>query len=325
MTLPGSWRPTLRDLLACPSDHSQLDYCGDALVCAQGHRFEIEQGIPIFAKSPRVEAVPGNMAPCKPPAGDATFIDPFVNDWIVNTNGNLYWPVRGKLPRYPIPEWPFLPGQGQRLVDIGCGWGRWSASAAWAGYQPIGVDVHVDALVAAVRVSRQLEVQADFVCGDVDRLPFHSKSIDVIFSYSVLQHLERSTVLGFFTEASRVLRLGGTCLIQLPNRFGAANIWKQMRRGFRDAKSGTFEMRYWSKAEICRGFRDAGMATPRIRTDGFLSQNARASDVDLLSPAGKLVVLASEAGRRASEGLPFLTNVADSLWIESRKENAPGF
>lgn len=81
-------------------------------------------------------------------------IDTFVNDWIVNTNGNLYWRVRGKLPRYPIPNWRFGSGNGKVLVDIGCGWGRWSIAAAHAGFEPIGVDVHIDGLAAASRVAR---------------------------------------------------------------------------------------------------------------------------------------------------------------------------
>src|SRR6267143_4955553 len=77
------------------------------------------------------------------------------------------------------------------------GWGRWTIAAARAGYTPIGMDLHIDALEAASRVSRQVGVRADYVCADVEHLPFRSGSIDVFFSYSVLQHLERAQVMGF--------------------------------------------------------------------------------------------------------------------------------
>jgi SAM-dependent methyltransferase len=318
MSFEASAKVTLIDLLACPSDHTFLELNGDHLICAQGHRFAMEQGMPIFAANPRRELTPGNMAPCQPADDREAAVDPFVNDWIVNTNGNLYWQARGKLKRYPIPQWPYAAGRGEIVVDIGCSWGRWSAAAARAGYRPIGVDVHVDALAAAGRVTRKLGLEADFVCADADRLPFRSKSVDIIFSYSVLQHLERAVVKRFFADAARVLKPGGTCLIQLPNRFGLLSLLQQMRRGFREAKAGTFEMRYWSAGEISEGLREAELRAIEIRTDGFFSQNPRASDRDLLSAKGRLIVTLSEAGRRASEILPLLTYFADSFWVEAK-------
>jgi SAM-dependent methyltransferase/uncharacterized protein YbaR (Trm112 family) len=310
---------SLLETLACPFDHARLyPHEQDGLLCDEGHRFEVEQGIPIFALNARRESTPRNMAPCNVGIGAKSAVDPFVNDWIVNTNGNLYWSVRGKLSRYPIPKWPYLQGEGRVLLDIGCSWGRWSMAAARAGYRPIGVDVHLDALFAASRVTNQLGLASDFVCAGADSLPFRSKSVDVIFSYSVLQHLDRTMVKRFFADAARVLRPGGVCMVQLPNRFGLVSALQQTRRGFRDGRAGTFEMRYWSAREIRRALSEAGLTEARIRTDGFLSQNPRGSDKDLLSAAGKLIVSASELGRRASEIIPALTHVADSLWVESK-------
>lgn len=306
------------DILACPAHRATLGQTGDHLVCPEGHGFEVEQGIPVFSNAPRREAVPHNMAPVSAGGDVDPKIDPFVSNWIVNTNGNLYWSVRGKLSRYPIPRWPFPPGKGKRVLDVGCSWGRWSVAAARADYNAIGLDVHLDSLIAARRVSGQLGVRALFVCGDADALPLRSESMDVVFSYSVLQHLERPTVARFLGEAARVLKPGGVCLIQLPNRFGLASFLQQLKRGMREAKPGTFEMRYWSRGEIRKGMAEAGFKWAKISADGFLSQNARKSDMDMLSPAGKLIVLISEAGRRAADILPAFVYVADSLWIESR-------
>jgi SAM-dependent methyltransferase/uncharacterized protein YbaR (Trm112 family) len=313
----ASWHNDLLRVLACPTDHGALRSVDGALACEQGHRFTIEQGIPVFSSHPRRERVPGNMAPCEY-FGKDRGIDPFVDDWVVNTNGNLYWKVRGKLPRYPIPQWPFLPGDGKLLVDVGCSWGRWTIAATRAGYRPIGMDVHLDALAAATRVSQQLGVKADFICAGVEALPFQTASIDLLFCYSVLQHLDRATVRGFFREVARLLKPRGICLVQLPNTFGLYNILRQLKRGCREAKPGTFEMRYWSRGEIGKAVENAGLKDLRIRTDGFFSQNPQLSDLDLLSAGGKLIVLASEAGRKAATALPILTRVADSLWIEAR-------
>jgi SAM-dependent methyltransferase/uncharacterized protein YbaR (Trm112 family) len=311
--------PSLRllQLLACPLDNSPLEYRESLLTCPQGHQFHVEEEIPILAERPRREPVPGNMGPCVFQAGPSA-IDPFVNDWIVNTNGNLYWSLRGKLPRYPIPIWPFPPGTGKTVVDIGCGWGRWCIAAARSGYCPVGVDVHVDALAAASRVFKQLGVQGDLVCSDADHLPVRSQSVDLVFSYSVLQHLDKAVVRRFFGEVRRVLKPGGSCLVQLPNRFGIVSALQQLKRGFREARVGTFEMRYWSIREIEQAIAAAGLSRPQIRADGFLSQNPQAADLDLLPARAKGIVAISEAGRRTAQALPVLTHFADSLWIEAR-------
>jgi len=307
----------LTEVVACPWDRTNLRPYNGGFICEDGHEFAVENDIPILTDAVRREAVPANMAPCPHDLEDAS-VDAFVNDWIVNTNGNLYWRARGRLPRYPIPSWPFWKGDGKILVDVGCGWGRWSIASAGAGFRPIGLDVHIDALSAAQRVSKQLGVQANYLCSSVDRMPFRSASVDVVFSYSVLQHLDRQTVARFFKESFRVLKVGGRCLVQLPNASGLYNILLQARRGFRDGSPGTFEMRYWSISSIRDAVEKAGFHDLAIRTDGFFSQNPQMSDLDLLSLVGKLIVLVSLAARNTARVIPTLTRFADSLWIECR-------
>jgi SAM-dependent methyltransferase/uncharacterized protein YbaR (Trm112 family) len=310
----------LLGVLACPLDYTLLRVNRGGVCCAQQHSFAIEQGLPVFTEHPRREPVPLNMPPCPQSGrdGQPQVVDSFVNDWIVNTNGNLYWRARGRLTRYPIPEWTFGRGEGKTLLDIGCSWGRWCIAAERAGFRSIGVDVHIDALAAAERVSRQLDARCSFVCCDADALPVRSRSIDFIFSYSVLQHIDRTKVLRIFGEIARVLKPSGRCIIQLPNAFGPLSIVQQLKRGFRDAKPGSFEMRYWSRNTIRRSLDEAGLRGVQIHTDGFLSQNPQLSDLDLLTPGGRLIVVACYAGRKAANALPILTRVADSWWIEAQ-------
>jgi ubiquinone/menaquinone biosynthesis C-methylase UbiE/uncharacterized protein YbaR (Trm112 family) len=305
-------------VLACPADHTDLRAHNGGLICGQGHSFAVENGIPVLTDAVRREPVPHNMEPCRQQDPDSP-IDVFVSDWLVNTNGNLYWKARGSLRRYPIPHWPLVRGTGQLLVDVGCSWGRWSIAAAQAGFRPIGVDVHIDALAAAGRVSRQVGVRVDYVCADAERLPFRSGSIDVLFSYSVLQHLDREKVAAFFKQAFRVLKPEGTCLVQLPNKAGLYNILLQAKRNFHDARPGTFEMRYWSTSSIEDVVEKAGLEKVKMRADGFFTQNPQLSDLDLLTTAGKVVVMASHAGRWAAGLVPVLGRVADSLWVEARR------
>jgi SAM-dependent methyltransferase/uncharacterized protein YbaR (Trm112 family) len=308
----------LTKILACPLDRGNLRVQEETLVCERGHMFPIEDGIPVFTDAVRREAVPKNMGASRRESGHGGAVDAFVNDWVVNTNGNLYRRARGRLKRYPIPRWPLAPAAGNIVVDVGCSWGRWSIAAARVGFVPIGLDVHIDALAAAKRVSRELGVETSQVCGDMEALPFRSGSVDLVFSYSVLQHIDRQKVMRFFQEASRVLKPSGLCLVQLPNAFGLYSIFRQARRAFRDAAPGTFEMRYWTSSGIRAAIAEAGLRDLRLRADGFFSQDPQLSDLDLLSPAGRLVVLASHAGQKAARVFPPLVSLADSLWVEAQ-------
>lgn len=308
-------------VLWCPLHERDVTRADSRLICAARHEIPIENGVPIFAGQPRREPKPLNMPPLTPQSSPGA-VDEFVDDWIVNTNGNLYWRVRGGLPRYPIPRWPArMPEKpGEVLVDIGCSWGRWTIAAARAGYAVWGVDVHLDALWAAQRVARDLGTSADFACCDAARLPFRPQSIDFVFSYSVLQHLQKQIVRDALKGIARILRPGGTCFVQLPNAIGFMSILRQARRGFREAAPGTFEMRYWKRNEIERAFHDAGFGALHFRPEGFFLQNTQREDVDLLSATGAVAVRASCKLRDLANRIPLAARVADSLWIEATKQ-----
>lgn len=311
----------LCQLLACPLDHTNLAVLETKLVCEKNHEFVIEQGVVVFAGNPRREYQPGNMPVCE--IAGPSKVDPFVNNWIVNTNGNLYWRVRGKLPRYPIPTWPFSGGEGKTLLDLGCGWGRWCNAAADAGYEPFGVDIHLDALQAALRVARQRGKSVRYFCTDIEQLPFQAASLDRVFSYSVLQHLDRGKVARILREAWRILKPGGELSVQLPNSRGLLSLARRLKRGFQEAKPGTFEMRYWSRRQIRELVLGAGFQEPKITADGYFSQNPQLADLDLLSVAGKMVVRISHAGCVVSRKFPPLIGLADSFWVTAQKSGDP--
>lgn len=237
-------------------------------------------------------------------------IDEYVTKSIVKTHGNLY---RGaaRLGRYPIPAFPLPPGAGRRLLDLGCNWGRWTIAAARTGYAATGLDPSAKAVDAARRVAAQLGIDAEYVVGDGRRLPFPDAFFDVVFSYSVLQHLAKEDARVVIDEIRRVLRPGGTAWIEMPNARGLLNLARQAARGF--SRGSGFDVRYWTLGELREAFGTIGAV--ELVADGFLTLNPQPTDLDLLRPRHRLVVRLSEALRRASLGAPALVRVADSVFV----------
>jgi SAM-dependent methyltransferase/uncharacterized protein YbaR (Trm112 family) len=327
MTQMGALRSEISALIVCPRDRKALEAEADFLVCAEGHRYRVVEGIPILLVSDVGQThIEGTRALAIAETGDLSQlrqihlssgeIDPFVKDAIGATNGGLYQHLVGNLTEYPIPELRLPPGRGKLFLEIGCNWGRWCIAAARAGYRPIGIDPSLKGIRAARRVAEQLGVDASYLVADGRYLPFPDSVIDEAFSYSVLQHLSKDHVRLILKEIHRVLKPGGETLIQLPNAMGARCLYHQARRGFREARD--FEVRYWTIPELKSTFSER-IGPARISVDGYLSLNAQVSDVRFLPKRYQALVYASEALRRVSGFVPPLAYLADSLYITATR------
>jgi SAM-dependent methyltransferase len=315
----------LLDLLACPRDGATLARDGDGLICREGHRYAIVDDIPILlvADVPQTHWVidlalgvaktgKADAAPAVPDGG----IDPFVQQAVGATHGNLYGHLIGNLPRYPIPEFPLKPSGPTMLIDLGCNWGRWSLSAARAGFRVVGLDPAFDGVRAARRVARQLGIQADFVVADARFIPIRRGAADVVFSNGVLQHFSYEDVEQAVSSAAQVLKPGGLCFIQMAARWGPRSLVQQARRG---RKARAFEVRYWLPSRLLECFsRRVGPAT--LEPDSFFCLNARPDELDLMTATGRIVVRASVACTRLARAVPPLTRLADSVWVRAHKQ-----
>lgn len=313
--------------LVCPRDHQPLALRGN-LVCAFGHEYPYVDGIPVMLMAEErpthgacVDSI--HQAACGSglhDPDDATEnrvgVDPYVQGAIAGTCGYMYAPLMGQLSRYPIPQIRLPAGCGQVLLDIGCNWGRWSISAARAGYKVVGIDPSLDAIRAAYKVAKQCEVSALFIVGDARHLPFRKGTFDLVFSYSVLQHFGREDVETTLDEIARVLKARGISLIQMLNAFGLRSLYNQAHRGFREASH--FEVRYWSPTDLRKTFaRHIGPST--LAVDGFFSANVQTTDLDILPARYRALVLSSDVLRQLSKKIPPMTSLADSLYIRSER------
>lgn len=294
-----------------------------SIVCREGHRFEVDERAPVLFDQSRPQPVhatfplPSDVRlPERALAGDE--VDPFVQSQVAATCGNLYVHLVGKLRRYPIPVIPVPHASpGQVLVDIGASWGRWSVAAAKLGYTVLSVEPWGAASQACGRVARQLGVDKAIaqVHADAGQLPFDDESVDVFFSYSVIQHFTREHAASAFQEAARVLKPGGLLKVQMPNRLGVRQTWNRYRHS---EEGQLFGVRMWSLSELeSLALESVGPAS--FEVDGFFGLGIQASDLPLLSRKHRAVVRGSLLLTAASRRVPMLAKFADSVWVVSRK------
>lgn len=99
---------------------------------------------------------------------------------------------------------------GRQVLDLACGTGRYALIAIQQGATNVtGTDNSLPMLRAGARAG----VHAAFSEATMSRLPFASRSFDVVLCGLALGHLPNESMVTALSEISRVLRHGGEVLI----------------------------------------------------------------------------------------------------------------
>jgi ubiquinone/menaquinone biosynthesis C-methylase UbiE len=101
---------------------------------------------------------------------------------------------------------------GERLLDVGCGPGRFvlAASAAVGSSGEVhGIDAAPQMIRVARRKAARAGVNAQFHVGAFEEMPFEDGYFDVITNCLVMHHLPVEVKRKGFREARRVLKPGG--------------------------------------------------------------------------------------------------------------------
>ncbi|MFA5909847.1 MAG: methyltransferase domain-containing protein [Vicinamibacterales bacterium] len=329
------------DHLACPRDHHAVRLDGLQLVCDGGHRYPIVEGVPVMLlddAAATIDVLPASLTAATDAidptnlylsslslsdderqgiaalARQGSPIDPAVTYLIAATNGLMYKHLIGRLDRYPIPHLPLPAGNGRRLLDVGCSWGRWTIAASQQGYEAVGIDPSLGAVMAARRAAAQLGRPTRYLVGDARHLPFRDATFDVVYSYSVIQHLSPPDARRSVTEMGRVLRRGGAAKVQMPTRFGLRCLYHQARRRFREPVN--FEVRYWTLPELRRLFSVIDDDV-RFEVDGYFGIGLQKADAPLMTPMLAAILRVSEALKASSHVVRPLVWVADSVFVET--------
>lgn len=176
--------------------------------------------------------------------------------------------------------------RGQRVLDIGCGTGRFTVPMAALGAQVTGLDLSRAMLDTAGAKLAELNLTADLHEGDMADLPFEDGSFDVVTSMLALMHIPIEDREAVFCEVARVLRPGGRMLLGVKNavferlfkgdRFATVDITevetKQLR--FTQTTSGEeYQAPWYSFAphELSALFATAGMTMTHLRGNSTIS------------------------------------------------------
>ncbi len=119
----------------------------------------------------------------------------------------------------------YLPKQG-RILEAGCGLGRWVFYLRRLGYDVTGIDLSDTAVRLAKEYEPGIPIQAD----DVLHTGYPDRSFDAVISLGVVEHFEDGPELAF-REARRILKDDGLFFVTVPlqNYFRKLFIY-QLRR-----------------------------------------------------------------------------------------------
>jgi ubiquinone/menaquinone biosynthesis C-methylase UbiE len=145
-----------------------------------------------------------------------------------------------------------------RIVDLGCGTGRFTALlAGMFGVAVVGLDPSLRMLA-----NRQTPAGAPthFVAGTAEAMPVATASIDLVFLSMVYHHLR---VAGAIGELGRVLRPGGRVVVRNPTRETVDSY--EFLRFFPEAKAIDVA-RMPPREAVARAFREGGFTLACRRT-----------------------------------------------------------
>lgn len=176
---------------------------------------------------------------------------------------------------------------GLRVLDLGCGKGRFAAHLRAEGAEVVGLDLSAGMLGRALDLDR--------VRGSALRLPFAASAFDGVAAVEVFEHLPPDQIDAALNEVRRVLRPGGRLVIVDKNA-GSLNVdrpwlpalvvkWIDERRGLWMYPPGGPVRERWFWPESFR--KQLGRHFGGVRLEFLLSPNEAHQTVFRLVPRAR--------------------------------------
>lgn len=123
-------------------------------------------------------------------------------------NPSFVWRAGQERRLARVRQW--VPLEGKRVLDVGCGIGMYTAAFGRFTPHTIGIELELD------RAQKAQEQGLTIVQSAGEALPFESNVFDMVFSHEVIEHVENDSYA--VAEMIRVAAPGGRIVIFCPNR-----------------------------------------------------------------------------------------------------------
>ncbi len=153
---------------------------------------------------------------------------------------------------------------GDRLLDLGCGFGRHTYEALVRGADVVQCDMAMPELANIRDTSKLLVEEGMFegtllvapVQGDATRLPFDDESFERIIASEVFEHIPDDVAA--YEELMRLLKPGGTVAVTIPAWLPEQICWKLSDDYHAPAVEGG-HVRIYTEKEVRSKMSDAGL------------------------------------------------------------------
>jgi len=134
-------------------------------------------------------------------------------------------------------------GAKDRVLDIGCGNGRFCDPVQKIGAKYTGLDSSKE----LVKIARGRCPGANFEIGEATDLPFPAETFGAAIAIAVMHHIpSKDLQIKFFYEAHRVMKAGGIFIITAwdlrPDHMIAAGEWKRFRSYLKEQAAIAFRL-----------------------------------------------------------------------------------
>ena len=121
---------------------------------------------------------------------------------------------------------------GEKLLDLGCGYGFYTDYFKNIGADAIGIDGSGN----MIDIAKENYKGCDFEVVDItETLPFHDSCFDIVFCNQVLMDIEDIEPL--FSEINRVMKKGGIFYYSIVHPAFYDSKWIQNENGFNESKT----------------------------------------------------------------------------------------
>jgi ubiquinone/menaquinone biosynthesis C-methylase UbiE len=136
---------------------------------------------------------------------------------------NSYWRIADIAKQH-------LSGEGQKLLDFGCGKGESSVIFSRIGYDVFGFDLSPNNIAIARRLADQhgITEKTHFSVSAAEKLDYPSEYFDLVAGTDILHHVDIGRAL---EESLRVLKKGGLAIFHEPIRVPAFDTLRETALG----------------------------------------------------------------------------------------------